>query len=111
MVAMVRFRQHLHGRHMGGGSVVMLHRLQRMLYVRHSMGLAGLCEKLIGCDRLLMVDLRRDVARHVRVVGRALIMATTVKGMAGVTLMRLSQSEIFARRRRGSALMVSLTAG
>lgn len=92
---------------MSRGGIIMLHRLKRMLHIRHSVGAPGLREQLIGCDRLLMVDLRRDVARDVRIVGGALIVSRAVKGMSGITLVRLSQREIFASRRDGSAMMVT----
>jgi hypothetical protein len=104
-MAVVRLGRHLHGRHVGRSSVVVLHRLQRVVYVGHSMVAAGLSEKLIGRDRLLMIDQRRDVARHLRVIGRILIMAAAVEGMSCITLMGLSQREIFARRRRVSTVM------
>jgi hypothetical protein len=42
-----------------------------------SIGGAGLRKKLIRCERLLMIDLGRDVARHRRVFGAALIMGRT----------------------------------
>jgi hypothetical protein len=55
MVAMFRLDRHLHGRHVGRSGVLVLHRLQRVVHVRHSMVTAGLSEKLIGRDRLLMM--------------------------------------------------------
>ena len=105
MVAMFRLDRHLHGRHVGRSGVLVLHRLQRVVHVRHSMVAAGLSEKLIGRDRLLMIDLRREVARDLRVVGRTLIVAAAVEGMSCITHMGLSQREIFACRRCVAAVM------
>ena len=104
MVALLRRR--LHGRDVGCGGIVVLHRLQTVVDIRRSMGAGGLCEKLIGRRRLLVVLRRRDVTRHLGVLGCTLIMATAMGCLPGIIGMGLSQREIFCRRRRRSNVVM-----
>jgi hypothetical protein len=100
VVDLLRLDRRLRGRDVGRGRIVVLHRLQPMVDIGRFMGAGGLCEKLIRRERLLMVLQRRHVARHLRVIGRTLIMATAMRCRSGIIGMGLSQREIFCRRRR-----------
>ena len=111
MMAVVRLDRRLHRRDVGGGGIFVLHRLQTMADVSHPMGAAGIRQKLIGRNRLLMIDRRRDVARHLRVCECALIMAAAVDGLSGITVMGLSQRQIFTRRRRRRDVAVMIGGG
>jgi hypothetical protein len=99
-VAVVRLGRHIDGLHMGRSAVVVL-RLHAVVRARRSMVVAaGLREKLVGRDRRLVTFRRRDVACHMRVIGNTLVMAAAMGWLSGIAIMRLSQREIFARRRR-----------
>jgi hypothetical protein len=97
---MIRLDRRLHRRDVGCGGILVLDGLQPMIDVRRSVGAADLREKLIRRDRRLMIDLRRDATRHLGVFGCALFMARAMEELSGIALMRLSQREIFARRRQ-----------
>jgi hypothetical protein len=97
---MIRLDRRLHRRDVGRGGILVLDGLQTMIDVRRSVGAAGLREKLIRRDRRLMIDLRRDATCHLGVFGCALFMASAMEELSGITLVRLSKREIFARRRQ-----------
>jgi hypothetical protein len=98
MMAVIRLDWHLHGRDVGCSSIVMLHRLLVVVDLRRAMAATGFGEKLVRRDRLLMVDLQRDVARQLRVFGSTLTVVPAMDGLSGIALMGLGQREIFARR-------------
>jgi hypothetical protein len=52
-----------------------------------------------------MLVRRHDIARHLCVVGRTLIVAAAMKRLARIALMELRQREVFARRRWRLAVM------
>jgi hypothetical protein len=106
-VPMLCLNRHLHGRHMGRTSFVVLHRLQAMVRARRSVVTSGLGEKLIGRNGGLMIFRRRDVTRYLCIFGSALIMATAVELLPRIAIMGLSQCKIFAgRRSRNVAMMI-----
>lgn len=98
MVAVVRLDRRLHRRNVGRGGIVVLHRLQAVVGVGCSVSAAGFREKLVRRNRLLMIHLRRDLARQLGVFRRALIVAATMEGLFRIALMGLGQREIFACR-------------
>ncbi|GLR83495.1 hypothetical protein [Bradyrhizobium iriomotense] len=109
MVAVVRLDRRIHGWNVGRGGIVVLHRLQAVVGVRRSVGTAGFREKLVRRNGLLMIHLRRDLARQMSVLRRTLIMTAAMERLSGIALMGLSQREIFARRRRRGEVAVMFT--
>lgn len=83
-MTVIRLDRHLHSRDVGCSGIVVWHRLLIVVGVRRSIGVAGFRKKLIGRDRLLVIDLRCNAAGQLGVFGSILIMAPAMDRLSGI---------------------------